>query len=260
MENPTPFDLNGAIRRWLENLNSSAAFSADNREELASHLRASVQRLQAEGHLEEEAFQIATQRIGEQGALEGEFAKVNPPVGSSFPKLFFWTATIMFLLTTVALLQRSVINYERITQGGKILWRPFSFLDFIFGARMGYEVMSLLFAFVLATLVCWKSDSGIWKYLDTVFTSRFANWAQTKPVNTLSILLILALIVFVMPVLSTFLAVKMSAYHIIGLPVFWDPRFRGTSFHFVWPMAMFYIAHFHLARNPSKNPLIQSPR
>ena len=76
MENRTPFDLNEAIRRWQESLGASLALNADNVEELASHLRASVQKLQADGLSEEEAFQAATRRLGERGALEREFAKV----------------------------------------------------------------------------------------------------------------------------------------------------------------------------------------
>ena len=77
MENPTHFDLNEAIRRWHKNLGASLAFKADNLEELESHLRASVQRLQSNGLSEEEAFLIAMHRIGERGLLEREYAKVN---------------------------------------------------------------------------------------------------------------------------------------------------------------------------------------
>ena len=83
MENRTPFDLNEAIRRWRENLGASHALSADNLEELASHLRASVQKLQADGLSEEEAFLAATRRLGERGALEREFAKVAPVKATS---------------------------------------------------------------------------------------------------------------------------------------------------------------------------------
>ena len=79
MENPSPFDLNEAIRCWQQNLSDSPAFKADNLEELTSHLRASIQKLKADGLSEKEAFQIATQRIGERGALEREFAKVPRP-------------------------------------------------------------------------------------------------------------------------------------------------------------------------------------
>lgn len=44
---------------------------------VSSRLRACVQRLKVTGLSEEEAFHIATQRIGERGALEQEYAKIN---------------------------------------------------------------------------------------------------------------------------------------------------------------------------------------
>jgi hypothetical protein len=98
MENPTPFDLNAAIRRWQQNLGKSPALSPDNLEELASHLRASVQKLQADGLSEEKAFLLATQRIGERGPLEQEYAKVNSAVAWSHTVFVFWLVAGMFFL------------------------------------------------------------------------------------------------------------------------------------------------------------------
>jgi hypothetical protein len=89
MENPTPFDLNAAIRRWQQELGASPAFGAENLEELASHLRASVQKLKGDGFLEEEAFRMATRRRGERGELEREYAKVNPAANRSLPVILF---------------------------------------------------------------------------------------------------------------------------------------------------------------------------
>ena len=108
MENPTPFDLNAAIRRWQQNLATSPAFKADNLEELASHLRASVQKLVATGLSDEEAFLIATRRIGERGLLEREFGKVNLGMTSWLPVVLFWIVTCIFLLRVAWLLVRSI--------------------------------------------------------------------------------------------------------------------------------------------------------
>ncbi len=77
MENPTPFDLNTAIRRWQQDLAASSAVCADNLEELASHLRASVQRLKATGLSEAECFLVASRRIGAVDELGREFGKLN---------------------------------------------------------------------------------------------------------------------------------------------------------------------------------------
>jgi hypothetical protein len=101
MKTPTPFDLNEAIRRWQQDLGASPAFCADNLEELVSHLRASVQKLKASGLSEEEAFRVATQRIGERGRLEREFAKVNPSATRSLPVILFWVVAGMYLFQVV---------------------------------------------------------------------------------------------------------------------------------------------------------------
>lgn len=69
--------MNEAIRRWQQNLAASPAVCADNLEELASHLRASVQRLKAIGLSEAEAFLVASRRLGAVDELDREFSKVN---------------------------------------------------------------------------------------------------------------------------------------------------------------------------------------
>lgn len=77
METKTPFDLNTAIQRWREHLSQSPQFRPENLEELEIHLRDSVAALQDKALSEEEAFLVATRRLGGAPALEPEFAKVN---------------------------------------------------------------------------------------------------------------------------------------------------------------------------------------
>lgn len=77
METATPFDLNQAIQRWRENLGQSPAFRRENLDELGSHLRDSIAALQTRGLSAEEAFMVATKRVGRDGLLEAEFGKVN---------------------------------------------------------------------------------------------------------------------------------------------------------------------------------------
>ncbi len=98
MENPAPFDLNEAIRRWQRDFDALPAFQADDLEELASHLRASVQKLKATGLSEEEAFEIARRRIGERGLLEREFAKLVPALNWSVTLLAFWIVAGVYVL------------------------------------------------------------------------------------------------------------------------------------------------------------------
>lgn len=88
MENPTAFDLNQIIQQWRENLAASPAFRSENLNELESHLRDSITTLQTRGLAAEEAFLIATRRIGQGSLLEREFGKVN---GSAiWLDRFFW--------------------------------------------------------------------------------------------------------------------------------------------------------------------------
>lgn len=77
METQTTFDLNLAIQRWREDLSRSAAFRNENLNELESHLRDSIDRLQTPQLSDAEAFLIASQRIGSARQLEAEFGKLN---------------------------------------------------------------------------------------------------------------------------------------------------------------------------------------
>lgn len=88
METETTFDLNLAVRRWREDLAGSSAFRCENLNELESHLRDSIDRLRARDLSGEEAFLIATRRIGNVQRLQQEFGKVN--TASAWFDRFLW--------------------------------------------------------------------------------------------------------------------------------------------------------------------------
>jgi len=71
------FDLNTAVQRWRDTLSQSSQFRTEDLAELESHLRDAVVRLQGQELSEEEAFLIATRRIGSMQQLETEFEKIN---------------------------------------------------------------------------------------------------------------------------------------------------------------------------------------
>ena len=73
METTTPIDLNRAIQHWRENLAQSPAIRGDNLNELESHLRDSIATLQKSGLSAEEAFLVATKRVGNGATLGVEF-------------------------------------------------------------------------------------------------------------------------------------------------------------------------------------------
>jgi hypothetical protein len=190
METPTPFDLNEAIRRWQQDLGKSSAFQADNLEELASHLRASVQKLKAEGLAEEEAFLTATQRIGERGPLAREFAKVKPAVTWSWPGFFFCVVAVIFL-------QRLISDWEDVKDTIEWNWPKFhSFFDWIFDWMGGYGAAAIV-VMGLALLLCWRLISGRWKGFPAFLVARCEVLARTKPIRTALILWVFAFIPFI---------------------------------------------------------------
>ena len=168
METPTPFDLNEAIRRWQQNLGKSPAFKADNLEELASHLRASVQKLKANGLSEEEAFLTATQRIGERGPLEREFVKVNPAATWSLPVILFWIVAgiylfqVIFLLICGILVQRQMWEIREVR---RLIAVPSVSINQIYQAFTSHHELPLSFAPILsiALVLVFILGVGSWK-------------------------------------------------------------------------------------------------
>lgn len=79
MQSEHSFDLNRAIQDWRESLAQSPAFRREDLAELEAHLRDSVVALHGHGLSAEEAFIVASRRVGKEGVLESEFAKVNTP-------------------------------------------------------------------------------------------------------------------------------------------------------------------------------------
>jgi hypothetical protein len=77
MENPSEFDLNGTLARWRQDWASASALGAEDRRELEAHLRDSMARLQGAGLSPQEAFLVASRRLGTRRELEREFGKVN---------------------------------------------------------------------------------------------------------------------------------------------------------------------------------------
>ena len=77
MENTTPFELNKSIHKWRENLGRSAVLRQEDLDELETHVRDVVAKLTGSELSVEEAFLIATRRLGKAEALEQEFAKTN---------------------------------------------------------------------------------------------------------------------------------------------------------------------------------------
>ncbi len=74
----TMSDVGKQIEQWRVALRTSEALGTSDLDELESHLREEMERLQPLGLSEDEAFLVGCHRLGAPAALEREFAKINP--------------------------------------------------------------------------------------------------------------------------------------------------------------------------------------
>lgn len=71
------FDLNKSVENWRSSLLQRESVSASEVDELESHLRDSVDALSSSELSAEEAFWVATRRVGSPEAIALEFTKIN---------------------------------------------------------------------------------------------------------------------------------------------------------------------------------------
>ena len=72
------FDLNEAVAAWRRRLAAQPDLQQADLDELEDHLRESASELEAAGLSGEEAFAVASRRLGDPDALAGEFAAADP--------------------------------------------------------------------------------------------------------------------------------------------------------------------------------------
>ena len=208
MENPTPFDLNEAVRRWQQNLGASPAFGADNLEELASHLRAAARKLQAAGLSEEEAFLIATRRIGERRALELEYAKVKPAGCGSLPLVSFWVVTGLYLLQAVSSLVFGLLSLRQLMEqrGLRRLIAGGADIGFVMNHVSSFYYLPRSFAPMMSIIVALLSVLGV--RLAAGSYAGFGAFLRSfqRPIRTALGLVALGLVASLLPdVLASFL-------------------------------------------------------
>lgn len=69
------FDLDREVNAWCESVHAGRCRAGPSIEELADHLHCEIERLQGKGYSAERAFEQATARLGDTGALDREFDK-----------------------------------------------------------------------------------------------------------------------------------------------------------------------------------------
>jgi hypothetical protein len=161
MQSEPSFDLNRAIQDWRESLAQSPAFRSEDIDELESHLRDSVAALLMRGLFSEEAFMVASKRIGRGDALGMEFTKMNRQavwfdrmlwvlIGFQISMVVFDTCRIFSVFSALPeLATSSVLGLYALFTGA---------------ALEGDRLMSSVLAMPLATAVCamivWKFSHG----------------------------------------------------------------------------------------------------
>ena len=94
------FDLNQEIIKWRNNLTQSENLGESDIDELEGHLREDVGILKGSKLSDEEAFLVATYRLGDTALLSDEYAKINR--GKRFRQNVFWmiTGILTYMLAT----------------------------------------------------------------------------------------------------------------------------------------------------------------
>lgn len=87
----TMFDLNKAISSWRMNLSEKQTCEKSDIDEMESHLREEIDNLTASKLSQQEAFLVATHRLGDIDNLAEEFAKINTSI--LWRKRLFWAGT-----------------------------------------------------------------------------------------------------------------------------------------------------------------------
>jgi hypothetical protein len=91
-----PFDLNRALLDWRSRRASESPWRDEDLDEMESHLRDSVAALEALGISSDEAFLLATRRLGPTHEVAAELAKVHP--AETFRVRAIWMLVGMLLL------------------------------------------------------------------------------------------------------------------------------------------------------------------
>lgn len=115
METPTAFDLNQAVAVWRQSLASRTGPATADITELEAHLREEYAVLAKTGLRPDEAFLIASRRLGPARDLAEEFVKAEP--GRVWRERFFWFAAFMLLLSLWQIPAVHLANYFEFLAG-----------------------------------------------------------------------------------------------------------------------------------------------
>lgn len=103
------FHLDQAVTNWRRAMQQYDTAGPADVDELESHLRDDVAQLVVTGLTEEEAFLVATHRLGTPPALSAEFSKINP--GLVWARRLFWMLAGYIAVSLILTLVFSVLQW-----------------------------------------------------------------------------------------------------------------------------------------------------
>jgi len=177
MEDSSRFNLETAIGAWRSSLTSSS-IGGESLQELESHLRDSIEALRAAGNLEEDAFALASYRLGRANQLEAEYAKAHRE-GVWFERILWMLlgAQLFSFLTQVSSVIRGLLAVPQVMAENSVLERnPFAAFGYVLWLGQ-YLILAVL---LIAALGLLRKRDG--------FSTRFIEGLRSKPVKWCGIL------------------------------------------------------------------------
>jgi len=215
------FDLNEKISMWRNNLAQSETLGSSDIEELESHLHEEIEQLKTLKLSDEEAFLVATHRLGGTDSLSTEYEKINR--GSIFRRRLslMITGILTYLLAThftTAVSKSCVLLAAKsgITGSGITGHRSLGFIGF------GSQILILLTTFFLGYFIC------------RLIIQRPGFKKQTKQLTTRMRLLKVLLVFLIMTVVTLWLRSPIPGFRpgIISIQV--DVAQALTYTKFLW--------------------------
>ncbi|MVM30923.1 hypothetical protein GO755_12850 [Spirosoma sp. HMF4905] len=99
MDSQSQFNLTTAVQTWLSRFEQSGSFTTDELQELTSHLLDSIDDLQTKGLSQQEAFLIASQRLGSIDLLDQEFTKLSRSVPQQREPVLLLLGALCFIIS-----------------------------------------------------------------------------------------------------------------------------------------------------------------
>ena len=111
------FDVDQQIQQWRRELGNAEVCHTSDLDELEIHLRDEINHLGGKGLSSEEAFLVASRRLGDRGSLTREFAKIN--THSLFARRMLW---VCIGVLAALLVPRTTAIIADVTALGALTW------------------------------------------------------------------------------------------------------------------------------------------